>query len=179
MISIKTLLPENHDQFDEMDEVERFDTQRDMPQNELSGVMGRGTATWDTPKAFSTPGAPVRTNEQAPPQKKDNKLSAEEKKKLLELVGKFSEYRRALKVADEFKSVAENIEYIAELTEKYGINETSDWFDGVGLDRDIKEIKRSAQELMKIAGKIHPQVKLAESIYEEIGLKLSKYYDIS
>ena len=177
--SLKQLVPETHDE--EFDEVERFETPDNL-QNELSGDMGRGTATWDTPKAFSPPGAQVHTNERAPAanaSKQQKRLSQDEKRQLLELVGKFSEYRRALQVADEFKSVAESIVYIAEMTEKYALNETSDWFDGVGLDRDIKEIKKSAQELMKLAGKIHPQVKLAENIYEEVGLKLSKYYDIS
>jgi hypothetical protein len=31
--------------------------------NEIEGRMGYGPTTWDTPKAFSPEGAPVRTNE--------------------------------------------------------------------------------------------------------------------
>lgn len=142
--------------------------------NELSGMMGQSPTTWDTPKAYAPAGAPVRTNEALP----SKKLTAEEKRKLLGMVGQFNEYRRAMKMADELKQVAENIVYIAEMTEKYGLNETSEWFEGVTLERDMKEIKRYASELHKIANKVHPQVQEAEAIYEEIGLKLERYFNL-
>jgi hypothetical protein len=51
--------------------------------NELSGMMGQSPTTWDTPKAFAPSGAPVRTNEALP----SKKLTAEEKRKLLGMVG--------------------------------------------------------------------------------------------
>jgi len=142
--------------------------------NELSGMMGQSPTTWDTPKAYAPAGSPVRTNEALP----SKKLTAEEKRKLLGMVGKFNEYRRAMKMADELKQVAENIVYISEMTEKYGLNETGEWFEGVTLERDMKEIKRYATELHKIANKVHPQVQQAEAIYEEIGLKLERYFNL-
>ena len=83
-----------------------------------------------------------------------------------------------MKMADELQQVAENIVYIAELTEKYGLNETSEWFEGVTLERDMKDIKKNAQDLHKFANKIHPLVKQAEAIYEEIGLKLERYFEL-
>ena len=148
--------------------------------NELSGLMSNGATTWDTPKASAPAGSPVRTTEETTmdatvPTKK---LTTEEKQKLLQLVGKFNEYRNAMKMADELQQVAENIVYIAELTEKYGLNETSEWFEGVTLERDMKDIKKNAQDLHKFANKIHPLVKQAEAIYEEIGLKLERYFEL-
>ena len=142
--------------------------------NELSGMMGQSPTTWDTPKAYAPAGAPVRTNEALP----SKKLTAEEKRKLLGMVGQFNEYRRAMKMADELKNVAENIVYIAEMTEKYGLNETSEWFEGVTLERDMKEIKKHAMELHKIANKVHPLVKQAEDCYESVGLKLERYFNL-
>jgi hypothetical protein len=106
------------------------------------------------------------------------KLTSEEKKKLLGLVSKFNEYRNAMKMADEFKQVAENIVYIAEATEKYGLNEASEWFEGVSLERDMKELKKNAADLQKISNKIHPQIKLAESLYESVGFALSRYFEL-
>jgi hypothetical protein len=144
--------------------------------SELSGMMGSSPTTWDTPKAFAPAGAPVHTNEEAALERK--KLSLDEKKKLLNMVGKFNEYRRAMKMADELKQVAENILYISELTEKYGMNETSEWFEGVTLERDMKDIRRYASELHKIANKVHPEVQKAEALYEEIGLKLERYFNL-
>jgi hypothetical protein len=64
------------------------------------------------------------------------------------------------------------------MTEKYGLNETSEWFEGVTLERDMKEIKKYAMDLHKIANKVHPQVQQAEAIYEEIGLKLERYFNL-
>ena len=137
-------------------------------------MMGQPPVTWDTPKAYAPMNAPVRTNESLP----SKKLTAEEKRKLLGRIGKFNEYRNAMKMAEELKQVAENIVYIAEMTEKYGLNETSEWFEGVTLERDMKEIKKYAMELHKIANKVHPQVQQAEAIYEEIGLKLERYFNL-
>ena len=154
--------------------IENFE-EESVETNEFSGAMGTSPTTWDTPKGFSPIGSPVRTNEVDVPAKK---LSKEEKEKLLRLVGNFNEYRKSMKMADELKNVAENIVYIAELTEKYGLNETSEWFEGVALEKDLSEIKKNAANLQKIANKIHPQIKMAESIYEEIGLRLEKFFEL-
>lgn len=143
--------------------------------NESTGMMGRSPTTSDTPKAFAPANASVHTNEDALPSKK---LTVEEKRKLLGMVGKFNEYRRAMKMADDLKQVADNIVYIAEMTERYGLNETSEWFEGVALERDMKEIKKYANELHKIANKVHPLVKEAEGCYENIGLKLERYFNL-
>lgn len=143
--------------------------------SELNGVMGSGATTSATPKGFSPIGTPMHANEDKLPSKK---LSAEEKRNLLQMVGKFNEYRRVMKMADELKNVAENIVYISEMTEKYGLNETSEWFEGVTLERDMKDIKRYANELHKIANKVHPEVQKAEALYEEIGLKLERYFNL-
>jgi len=154
--------------------IEGVDQETSDSTNELSGMMGHPPVTWDTPKAYAPAGAPVRTNEALP----SKKLTVEEKRKLLGMIGKFNEYRNAMRMADELKQVAENIVYIAEMTEKYGLNETSEWFEGVTLERDMKEIKKYAMDLHKIANKVHPQVQQAEAIYEEIGLKLERYFNL-
>ena len=154
--------------------IEGVDQESSDSTNELSGMMGQTPVTWDTPKAYAPAGAPVRTNEALP----SKKLTVEEKRKLLGMIGKFNEYRNAMRMADELKQVAENIVYIAEMTEKYGLNETSEWFEGVTLERDMKEIKKYAMDLHKIANKVHPQVQQAEAIYEEIGLKLERYFNL-
>lgn len=107
-----------------------------------------------------------------------NKLSVEDKKQLLLSVSKFNEYKNALSMADEMKQVAERIVYIAEMTEKYSMNENNDWFNDATLTRDMKELKKNASELHKVSNKMYPQMKLAKHLYEEIGLKLQKYYDI-
>jgi hypothetical protein len=183
MITLKKII-EGFDSQD--DSFINHDVEDSSMTNEIEGRMGYGPTTWDTPKAFSPEGSPVRTNEQQPAapvqsqptQQISRKLTKEEKVKLLEMVGQFNGYRKAMKMADELKNVAESIVYIAEMTEKYGLNETSDWFEGVSLERDMKELKKTAGELHKIANKVHPQIKQAEALYEEIGLRLERYYNL-
>lgn len=106
------------------------------------------------------------------------KLSLEEKKQLLNLVSEFSQFREALNVAENMKTVAEKIVYIAEKTEAYGLNETEDWFDGVHLERDMREIKKLAYDINKLSNAVYPKVREMESLYEDVGLKLQRYYQI-
>jgi hypothetical protein len=143
----------------------------------------------DTSKAPAPIGVPVKTNEMhtdghsitqnsAPIKVNEKKLSAQEKRQLLELVKEFNHYRNAFKSADELKTVAEKISYIAELTEKYGLNETSEWFEGVTLQRDMKELKKLSTEISKILDKCYKPIKEAEALYEEAGIKLERYFNM-
>ena len=154
------------------------ESDEDLPMGDVCELSGdefaNGATTINTPMAPAPVGAPVKTNETVG----SKKLSREEKQQLLKLVSEFNQYRSALKMADELKRVAENIAYIAEATEKYGLNETDDWFEGVSLERDMKEIKKLAENLRKISNKVYPQVQLAETLYEEIGLKLERYFNL-
>jgi DNA-binding Lrp family transcriptional regulator len=151
----------------------------------------------DTPEAPAPVGAPVKTNDVHPDRHpittsspiapapigspikvNQKKLSAQEKRQLLELVREFNHYRNAFKSADELKTVAEKISYIAELTEKYGLNETSEWFEGVTLQRDMKELKKLSTEISKILDKCYKPIKEAEALYEEAGIKLERYFNM-
>lgn len=172
-INLKSILEQEIDNMDfSQDSDEMMDS---TGMCEFSGdEFANGATTTDTPPAPSAPGVPVKTNENLG----NKKLTREEKQQLLKLVSEFNQYRSALKMADELKRVAENIAYIAEATEKYGLNETEDWFEGVSLERDMKEIKKLAENLRKISNKVYPQVQLAESLYEEIGLKLERYFNL-
>ncbi len=103
-------------------------------------------------------------------------LTKEEKKSLLDLVSEFNKYRAALSVAEQMKTVSEKIVYISELTEKYGVNEAGEWFEGVSLDRDMKEIRKYASELQKVSNKCYPEIQKMEDLYERVGLCLEKYF---
>jgi hypothetical protein len=145
-----------------------------IPSEEVD-MMGSGPTTQATQKGYGPVGAPIRTTESQLQQKK---LSLDEKKKLIELVSQFNEYRKAFKAAEELKQVAEKIAYIAELTEKYGLNETSEWFEGVALERDMKDLKKIAENINKAINKCYQPIKEAESYYEEAGLKLERYFNL-
>jgi DNA repair ATPase RecN len=141
--------------------------------SEETGItMGSGATTQMTQKGYGPVGTPIRTTEA------QKKLSVDEKKKLMELVSQFNEYRKAFKAADDLKQVAEKIAYISELTEKYGMNETSEWFEGVTLERDMKDLKKLAESIHKSLNKCYQPIKEAEALYEEAGLKLERYFHL-
>lgn len=106
------------------------------------------------------------------------KLTREEKSNLMTLVREFHQYREAISVADRMRDVSEKILYIAEMTGKYGMNETSEWFEGVGLEKDMDSLKKMAADLHKTSAKIYPEVKKMESVYESVGIALEKYYSL-
>jgi hypothetical protein len=61
---------------------------------------------------------------------------------------------------------------------KLALQETDDWFDGVTVKRDMKEVAKSTQLFEKAAKELSTLQQRLESVFEDIGHKLGKYYDI-
>lgn len=105
-------------------------------------------------------------------------LTREEKKKLYETVKAYNEYRDNLKFSNVYQAVSKINEAI-HLAERYALKECGDWMEAKMVERDIKEIKRHASEMMKEAEKLKSVEKTLEMLYEEAGIKLEKYFEIA
>ena len=68
---------------------------------------------------------------------------------------------------------------MCEAAEGITLTETEDWFDSVAVKRDMKSVKEAAKLFGKTTNEINKMQQRLESLYEEIGVKLGKYYDIS
>ena len=105
-------------------------------------------------------------------------LTREEKKKLYETVKAYNEYRDNLKFSNVYQAVSK-INEAVHLAERYALKECGDWMEAKMVERDIKEIKRHATEMMKEAEKLKSVEKTLEMLYEEAGIKLEKYFEIA
>jgi len=105
-------------------------------------------------------------------------LTLDEKKTLYETIKGYNEYRENLKFNDVYQAVSKINEAI-HLAERYALKECGDWMEAKMVERDIKEIKRCASDMMKEAEKLKSVEKSLEMLYEEAGIKLEKYFEIA
>jgi len=106
------------------------------------------------------------------------RMTEEEKQQTLEAVAKFNEYTQHIYKTNEIKDMIENIKTLSENASKMAIEETADWFDVVSVKRDTKSIAESSKIFEATAKEIGTLQQRLESVFEDIGAKLGKYYEI-
>src|SRR5690606_35134463 len=70
------------------------------------------------------------------------KLSAEQKKKLMEMASMFEDYGESLRNEEAIVNSARAMTELCELAEAYALNECGDWFQQDIVKRDMKEVKK-------------------------------------
>lgn len=109
----------------------------------------------------------------------NKRMTDSEKEQTLEAVSKFNEYSKAIYKTQEISELVENIKTLAENASKMAIEETADWFDAVSVKRDTKAIGESVKVFESTFREISTLQQRLESVYEDIGSKLGKYYEIN
>ena len=107
------------------------------------------------------------------------RLSTAEIKEVLESVKRFNEYGSKIYRTDEINDMVESIKNICEKAGQLAIQETADWFDVVSVRNDVKGIGGAVDSFAKTAKEISTLQQRLESVYEDIGHKLGKYYEIA
>jgi hypothetical protein len=108
----------------------------------------------------------------------NNKSTKEEKSAFLQEVSKYNEYGSSIYRSEDLKRVAEAITSLVNTAEKVTLEETQDWFDEITVKRNLKTIKDSTNQFNKTVTEINKMQQRLESLYEEIGHNLSRYYEI-
>lgn len=104
--------------------------------------------------------------------------SKEERRAFLESMRQFSNFKNEIYRSKKLKEIASQIGQLIESAEQFTLKETESGFDQISVNRDLKEIKTDYKIFEKTCNEIHQlQVRL-ENVYENIGTKLGKYYDI-
>jgi hypothetical protein len=106
------------------------------------------------------------------------RMTEDERNVTLEAVANFNEYTQHIYKTNEIKNMVENIRTLAENASRMAIEETADWFDVVSVKRDTKSIGESVKIFESTAKEIGTLQQRLESVFEDIGGKLSKYYEI-
>ena len=121
------------------------------------------------------------------------KLSKEERKSVLESIRNFGQFRkeifresgivnektgRPVPFSQRLKEITEQIGQIIEAAEGLTLKETEGWFDQISVNRDLKEIKTDYKICEKTCMEMAQMQQRLESIYENMDVKLKKYYEI-
>lgn len=106
-------------------------------------------------------------------------LSAQEKKELMELVGKYNEFGKALRCEEAIRETAETLTRIAKMAETYALSEASEWFQGEVVKRDFKQAGRISEDFNKLAKECYGKMQQLTALYEDMGHVLSRYYEIN
>jgi len=105
-------------------------------------------------------------------------ITEEEKSGIMERISNFSKFGERVYRTDELKKVVSEINELCEQASNLVLQETADWFDYVTVNRDVKEIKNATRMFEKTAGEVIQLQQRLESLYEDIGYRLGKYYEI-
>ena len=107
------------------------------------------------------------------------KLNGKQKKLVVDAVNKFNKFEQHIYRQKDVKDVVEAIKTISEYAGRLALDETDDWFDGVTVKKDVKEIQDSVKLFEKTAKEVGTLQHRLEAMYENIGGKLSRYYEIA
>ena len=67
---------------------------------------------------------------------------------------------------------------MAEAAQNHVLSETDDWFDGVSVKRNMKELKGLTGQFKKTAVEANATNQRLSALYEDMGNILNRYYDI-
>jgi len=109
----------------------------------------------------------------------DEGLSSKQKKLASEKISKFGKYQKFIALEARDMDVAEDICNIVDNASKYIMNETDDWFDGISVKRNLKEVKTLAKEFYKTAKERQVYTQRMQSLYEDMGNILNRYFEIA
>ena len=108
----------------------------------------------------------------------ESKLEPAQKKTFLEAMQKFNEYGKHIYRESELKSIVETMETLMSGASNFIIDESDDWFDSLTVKRDSKDINNTAKLFTKTANEMVGLQHRLESLYEDLGNKLGRYYDL-
>lgn len=107
------------------------------------------------------------------------KLTPQDKKEIMEMIGKFNEYGKHIYRADELRNITNEMKDVIQKAKEMTLQETEGSFDGITVGRHMKTLESSMQLFEKTASEINTLQQRLESVYEDIGSVLNKYYKIN
>ena len=96
----------------------------------------------------------------------------------LESVRQYSDYGNNIYRKGNLKETADVLSEIAEQASVYTLQELDDEFDGITVNRNMKELKGYSQQFHKFANEAQVLQQRIESLYEDMGNILNRYYKI-
>ena len=106
------------------------------------------------------------------------KMTREDRKAFLENISNFSSFGKNIYREAGIKETVQSIKELTEAAGHVALSEGDDWFDNMSVKRDMTEVSRATKLFEKTAKEMSVLQQRTESLYEEIGMRLSKYFDM-
>ncbi len=107
-----------------------------------------------------------------------SKMKLNEKAQALEEIKEYGTFEEVIYRSEGLKEAANRISEIVEKAEQVALQETEEWFDEVTVKRNMKELNNNNKEFTKTVSEISKLQQRLESLYEEMGNNLSRYYEV-
>ena len=101
-----------------------------------------------------------------------------DKFQVTEAVRNYSRIGKQLRVNGNIMEAAKHLAEMADNAQNHVLSETSDWFDGVSVKRNMKELKGLTGQFKKTAVEANATNQRLSALYEDMGNILNRYYDI-
>lgn len=110
----------------------------------------------------------------------ENELSysKEEKSAFLESLKQFGQFKNEIYRSKRLGEISQQLGQMVESAEAFTLKETQDMFDNISVNRDLKSIKDDYKLFSKTCSELTQLQQRLEGLYENIGTKLGRYYDI-
>lgn len=108
----------------------------------------------------------------------NQKLGRNDKKAFLEEISNFNQIGESIYRTDGMREAAEKVDKMCKMAERLALQETEEWFDDVTVKRNMKELGNQNKQFQKTIKETAKMQQRLESLYEEIGSTLSRYYEI-
>lgn len=106
------------------------------------------------------------------------KLSPQEKKALMEKVSKFNEYGHVLRCETALMEMAKTLSEIGQMAEAYAMTESGDFFQAEVVKRDFGDVKKITKDFTKLAKECYGGLQQLNALYEDMGRKMERYFEI-
>ena len=106
-------------------------------------------------------------------------LPTELKRHFLEIISTYGQHREGMARKSDIRQVAETLGGIADAAQEYTLREGGDWFDRVTIKRNMNELKKLQAAFEKEAIEAKAQEQRLESLYEDMGHVLGRYFEIA
>ncbi len=100
------------------------------------------------------------------------------KHEVIEAVKSYARVGKQLYNGGGILEAAKQLVQMAESAQNHVLSETDDWFDGVSVKRNMKELKGLTGQFRKTAVEANSVNQRLSTLYEDMGNILNRYYDI-
>ena len=100
------------------------------------------------------------------------------KHEVIEAVKSYQTVGKQLYNGGGILEAAKQLVQMAESAQNHVLSETDDWFDGVSVKRNMKELKGLTGQFRKTAVEANSVNQRLSTLYEDMGNILNRYYDI-